>query len=109
MAKEADTVVLVLGLSSQLEGEEMTVREPGFLGGDRTDIKLPARQEALLQAVAATGKPIVLVLLSGSALAVNWADSNVAAIVQAWYPGEEGEPQLRTYFSAITTRRGGYP
>jgi beta-glucosidase len=90
MAKEADTVVLVLGLSSRLEGEEMTVREPGFLGGDRTDIKLPARQEALLQAVAATGKPIVLVLLSGSALAVNWADSNVPAIVQAWYPGEEG-------------------
>jgi beta-glucosidase len=90
MANEADTVVLVLGLSSQLEGEEMTVREPGFLGGDRTDIKLPARQEALLQAVAATGIPIVLVLLSGSALAVNWAGSNVPAIVQAWYPGEEG-------------------
>ena len=90
VAKEADTVVLVLGLSSKLEGEEMTVREPGFLGGDRTDIKLPARQEALLQAVAATGKPVVLVLLSGSALAVNWADSHVAAIVQAWYPGEEG-------------------
>jgi beta-glucosidase len=89
-AKEVDTVVLVLGLSSKLEGEEMTVREPGFLGGDRTDIKLPARQEALLQAVAATGKPIVLVLLSGSALAVNWADTHVAAIVQAWYPGEEG-------------------
>lgn len=90
VAKEADTVVLVLGLSSKLEGEEMTIREPGFLGGDRTDIKLPARQEALLQAVAATGKPVVLVLLSGSALAVNWADSHVAAIVQAWYPGEEG-------------------
>ena len=90
LAKEADAVVLVLGLSSQLEGEEMTVREPGFLGGDRTDIKLPARQEALMQAVAATGKPIVLVLMSGSALAVNWADANVSAIVQAWYPGEEG-------------------
>jgi beta-glucosidase len=90
VAKEADTVVLVLGLSSRLEGEEMTVREPGFLGGDRTDIKLPTRQEALLHAVAATGKPIVLVLLSGSALAVNWADTHVASIVQAWYPGEEG-------------------
>ena len=90
VAKEADTIVLVLGLSSRLEGEEMTVREPGFLGGDRTDIKLPARQEALLQAVATTGKPLVLVLLSGSALAVNWADAHVGAIVQAWYPGEEG-------------------
>ena len=90
LAQQADTVVLVLGLSSQLEGEEMTVREPGFFGGDRTDINLPARQQALLEAVAKTGKPIVLVLLSGSAVAVNWADAHVAAIVQAWYPGEEG-------------------
>jgi beta-glucosidase len=68
----------------------MNVSEPGFLGGDRTDIKLPARQHGLLEAVAATGKPIVLVLMSGSALAVNWADLHVDAIVQAWYPGEEG-------------------
>lgn len=90
IAKEADTVVMVLGLSSQLEGEEMNVKEPGFLGGDRTDIKLPERQQGLLEAVAATRKPIVLVLLSGSALAVNWADANVGAIVEAWYPGEEG-------------------
>jgi beta-glucosidase len=89
-AKQADTVVLVLGLASSLEGEEMNVREPGFLGGDRTDIKLPARQQGLLEAVAATGKPLVVVLLSGSALAVNWANEHAAAIVQAWYPGEEG-------------------
>ena len=60
VAKQADTVVLVLGLSPRLEGEEMNVREPGFLGGDRTDIKLPARQQGLLEAVAATGKPVVL-------------------------------------------------
>jgi beta-glucosidase len=94
LAKQADAVVLVLGLSSQLEGEEMTVHEPGFLGGDRTDINLPARQQALLEAVAATGKPVVLVLMSGSALAVNWADAHVPAIVQAWYPGEEGGAAL---------------
>ena len=68
----------------------MNVREPGFLGGDRVDINLPARQQGLLEAVAATGKPLVVVLLSGSALAVNWANEHVAAIVQAWYPGEEG-------------------
>jgi len=90
IAKQADAVVMVLGISSQLEGEEMTVREPGFLGGDRTSINLPARQQALLEAVSATKKPIVLVLLSGSALAVNWANDHVNAIVQAWYPGEEG-------------------
>ena len=90
IAKQADAVILVLGLSSQLEGEEMNVRESGFLGGDRTDIKLPERQQALLESVATTGKPIVVVLLSGSALAVNWANEHVGAIVQAWYPGEEG-------------------
>jgi beta-glucosidase len=90
VARQADAVVMVLGLSSQLEGEEMSVREPGFLGGDRTDIGLPERQEKLLEAVAATGKPIVLVLMNGSALAVNWANEHVPAIVEAWYPGEEG-------------------
>jgi beta-glucosidase len=89
-AKQADAVVMVLGLSSRLEGEEMNVPEPGFLGGDRVSIDLPARQQRLLEAVASTGKPVVLVLLSGSALAVNWANEHVAAIVQAWYPGEEG-------------------
>jgi beta-glucosidase len=90
IAKQADAVVMVLGLSSQLEGEEMSVHEPGFLGGDRTDIGLPARQQKLLEAVTATGKPVVLVLLNGSALAVNWANEHVPAIVEAWYPGEEG-------------------
>ncbi|MDT5268523.1 MAG: beta-glucosidase [Acidobacteriota bacterium] len=93
-AKQAEAVVLVLGISSQLEGEEMNVSEPGFAGGDRTDIGLPARQQALLEAVTATGKPVVLVLLSGSALAVNWADAHVGAIVEAWYPGEEGGAAL---------------
>lgn len=90
VAKQAEAVVLVLGLSSRLEGEEMSVREPGFLGGDRVNIDLPARQQGLLEAVVATGKPTVVVLLSGSALAVNWANQHVPAIVHAWYPGEEG-------------------
>jgi beta-glucosidase len=90
IAKQADAVVMVLGLSSRLEGEEMRILETGFLGGDRTDIGLPARQEKLLEAIAATGKPVVLVLLNGSALAVNWANEHVPAIVEAWYPGEEG-------------------
>jgi beta-glucosidase len=90
IAKQADAVVIVLGISSKLEGEEMNVQEPGFKGGDRTDINLPQRQQGLLEAVAATGKPIVVVLLSGSALAVNWANEHANAILQAWYPGEEG-------------------
>ncbi|MEP6912566.1 MAG: glycoside hydrolase family 3 C-terminal domain-containing protein, partial [bacterium] len=90
VAKQADAVVVVLGISAALEGEEMKVNIEGFRGGDRTDIGLPKGQEALLKAVAATGKPVAVVLLNGSALAVNWANDNAPAIVEAWYPGEEG-------------------
>jgi beta-glucosidase len=90
VARQADAVVMVMGISPALEGEEMTVNVAGFRGGDRTDIALPKAQEDLLKAVHATGKPITLVLLNGSALAVNWADENIPAIVEAWYPGEEG-------------------
>ncbi|MEA2174022.1 MAG: beta-glucosidase [Blastocatellia bacterium] len=89
-AQEADVVVMALGLAPSLEGEEMDIKVKGFSGGDRTDLSLPEAQEDLLKAVYATGKPVVLVLLSGSALAVNWEQEHLAAIVQAWYPGEEG-------------------
>ncbi|MEK7668954.1 MAG: glycoside hydrolase family 3 C-terminal domain-containing protein [Gemmatimonadota bacterium] len=87
-AMGADAVVMVLGLSPRLEGEEMPVAVPGFSGGDRTDVALPAPQQELLEAVVATGKPVVLVLLNGSALGVTWAAEHVAAIVEAWYPGQ---------------------
>ena len=90
IARKADVVVLVLGLSPALEGEEMRVNVEGFAGGDRTDITLPRPQQALLEAIRRLGKPVVLVLLGGSALAVDWADAHVPAIVEAWYPGEEG-------------------
>ncbi len=72
-AKNADVVIAVLGITSELEGEEMQVSVPGFKGGDRTSIDLPKPEQDLLEAVAATGKPVVLVLTNGSALAVNWA------------------------------------
>jgi beta-glucosidase len=94
LARQADVAIVVLGLSAALEGEEMKVRTEGFRGGDRTEIALPKAQEALLQAVSATGKPVVLVLLNGSALAVNWANHSVPAILDAWYPGEEGGTAL---------------
>ena len=93
-ARRADVAVVVLGLSPSLEGEEMPVKVEGFRGGDRTDINLPKAQEELLRAVHATGTPTVLVLLNGSALAVNWAAENVPAIVEAWYPGQEGGTAL---------------
>jgi beta-glucosidase len=87
-AKQADAVVMFLGLTSRLEGEEMSVQIPGFRGGDRTTIDLPEPQRELLERVAAVGKPTVLVLMSGSAVAVNWAQEHVSAIVEAWYPGQ---------------------
>jgi beta-glucosidase len=89
-AQQADAVLLFLGLTANLEGEEMRVQIPGFRGGDRTSIDLPAPQQRLLEKVVAVGKPTVLVLLNGSALAVNWAQQNVPAIVEAWYPGQAG-------------------
>jgi beta-glucosidase len=89
-ARNSDLVIFVGGLSARIEGEEMKVEADGFNGGDRTKIDLPAPQQALLEQVVATGKPVVLVLMNGSALAVNWADKNVPAIVEAWYPGGEG-------------------
>src|SRR5690606_35720037 len=87
-AEQADAVVLFLGLTPAMEGEEMRVEIEGFRGGDRTSIDLPASQQRLLQRIVEVGKRTVLVLLSGSALAVNWADEHVPAILQAWYPGQ---------------------
>ncbi|MEO8562853.1 MAG: glycoside hydrolase family 3 C-terminal domain-containing protein [bacterium] len=90
IALQADAVVMFLGLTARLEGEEMPVQIEGFRGGDRTTIELPAVQQRLLEAIVAVGKPITLVLMNGSALAVNWAQANVPAIVEAWYPGQAG-------------------
>ena len=87
-AKAADAVVMVMGLSPRLEGEEMPVTIPGFSGGDRTDVNLPAGQEELLKQIVSLGKPVVLVLLNGSALGVNYAAEHIPAIVEAWYPGQ---------------------
>ncbi|CAM3099535.1 glycoside hydrolase family 3 protein [Asticcacaulis taihuensis] len=89
-AKDSDLVVFTAGLSQRLEGEEMHVDAVGFSGGDRTSIDLPLVQQKLLEQVSAVGKPVVLVLVNGSALGVNWADEHVPAIVEAWYPGGQG-------------------
>lgn len=88
--RRADAVILCMGLSSRLEGEEMDVNIDGFKGGDRTSMDLPKIQEDLIRAIAGTGKPVVLVLLNGSALSVNWEDQHLPAVVEAWYPGQAG-------------------
>ncbi len=89
-ARNADVVVFVGGLTGDVEGEEMKVNYPGFAGGDRTDTRLPATQRKLLEALHATGKPVVMVLTAGSSLAVDWAKQNLPAIVMAWHPGQRG-------------------
>ena len=86
--KDADAIVFAGGISPQLEGEEMPVKVPGFKGGDRTSIMLPAVQTALLKALKATGKPVVFVMLTGSAIAIPWEDENIPAIMNAWYGGQ---------------------
>ena len=88
-AERADVAVVCLGLDRDLEGEEGDTSNE-FSAGDKPNLNLPGLQEELLETVAATGTPVVLVLLSGSAVAVNWADEHAAAIVQAWYPGAQG-------------------
>ena len=89
-ADAADVVIYVGGISPQLEGEEMPVHYDGFSGGDRTRIELPPVQENLLKMLKATGRPIVFVNCSGSAMAIPWETTNLLAILQAWYPGEQG-------------------
>ena len=108
-AKNADVVIAVVGITSQLEGEEMPVSEPGFLGGDRTSIDLPQPEEDLVEAVAATGKPVAVVLLNGSALAVNWINEHANAVLDAWYPGEEGGAAVAETLSGKNNPAGRLP
>lgn len=90
IAKQADVVVMCMGLSPRLEGEEMEVKLDGFNGGDRVKLQLPQVQQDLIKEIYALGKPVVLVLLNGSALAINWENQNLPAIVEAWYGGQKG-------------------
>jgi beta-glucosidase len=108
-AKAADVVVAVVGITSELEGEEMQVSEPGFNGGDRTSIDLPKPEEDLLEALATAGKPLVVVLTNGSALGVNWARDHANAIIDAWYPGEEGGAAVAETLSGRNNPAGRLP
>ncbi|MBB1283780.1 glycoside hydrolase family 3 C-terminal domain-containing protein [Flavisolibacter sp. BT320] len=87
--KDADAIVYVGGISPQLEGEEMKVDYPGFNGGDRTSILLPAVQTNLMKTLKSTGKPVVFVMMTGSAIATPWESENIPAIVNAWYGGQD--------------------
>ena len=108
-AKSADVVIAVMGITSQLEGEEMPVSEEGFNGGDRTSLDLPKPEQELLEALGTTGKPVVLVLANGSALAVNWANEHVNAILDSWYAGEEGGAAVAETLSGKNDPAGRLP
>ena len=108
-AKNSDVVIAVVGITSQLEGEEMPVSEPGFQGGDRTSIDLPEPEENLVEAVAATGKPLVVVLMNGSALAVNWINDHANSVLEAWYSGEEGGTAIADTLSGKSNPAGRLP
>ena len=90
IAKQSDVIIMCMGLTARMEGEEMDIELEGFDGGDRTRLDLPDVQQELIKEIYALGKPVVLVLLNGSALAVNWSDKNIPAIIEAWYPGQAG-------------------
>ena len=108
-AKNADVVVAVIGITSRLEGEEMPVDQPGFSGGDRTNLEMPKPEEDLVQAVAASGKPLVVVLMNGSALGVNWEKAHANAILEAWYSGEEGGAAIAETLSGKNNPAGRLP
>ena len=108
-ARNADVVIAVVGITSSLEGEEMPVTEPGFLGGDRTSLDLPQPEEELVEAASATGKPIAVVLMNGSALGVNWINAHANAVLDAWYPGEEGGAAIAETLSGKNNPAGRLP
>jgi beta-glucosidase len=108
-AKGADVIVAVVGLTSDLEGEEMPVKIEGFQGGDRTRLDLPADQQAYLKAAAQLGKPLVVVNLSGSAVDLSWAKANAAAILQAWYPGQGGGAGIAQVLAGAANPGGRLP
>jgi beta-glucosidase len=109
VAKQADVAVVFVGLSPELEGEEMPIHVEGFDGGDRTTIELPAVQQQMLEAVAATGKPVIVVLMNGSALAAKWAKDHAAAVLEAWYPGEEGGTAIANTLAGDNNPAGRLP
>jgi beta-glucosidase len=108
-AQRADVVVAVVGITSKLEGEEMKVDVPGFKGGDRTSLNLPEEEAALLGALKGSGKLLVVVLMNGSALAVNWANDHANAILDAWYAGEEGGTAIAQTLAGVNNPAGRLP
>jgi beta-glucosidase len=105
----ADLIVAAVGLTSDLEGEEMKIDLEGFSGGDKTSLDLPADQRKLLEQLKATGKPLVVVAMNGSTIDLSWAKENAAAIIEAWYPGQAGGLAVANVISGKTNPAGRLP
>jgi beta-glucosidase len=108
-AAQADVIVAVVGITSELEGEELRVKVPGFSGGDRTSLDLPKEEEDLLKALKKTGRPLVVVLMNGSALSVNSANEKADAILESWYSGEEGGTAIAQTLAGVNNPAGRLP
>jgi beta-glucosidase len=110
LVKDSDVALVFVGLSAELEGEEMRgVKIPGFLGGDRTRLELPEPQERLVSTAIGTGKPVVVVLTSGSAIAATTAAARGAAVLQAWYGGEEIGTAIAETLAGVSNPAGRLP
>jgi beta-glucosidase len=109
VSQDADVIVAVVGINSTLESEESSIKLPGFNGGDRTTLDLPADQLKLLAAAKATGKPLVVVNMSGSAINLEWAKKGANAIIQAWYPGEAGGVAVGRVIAGLANPGGRLP
>ncbi len=107
--RNSDLTVAFVGLNPNLEGEEMPVSVPGFQGGDRTSLDLPESQQALLKAAIATGKPVIVVIASGSAVAVNYAAGHANALLETWYDGEEAGTAVAEVLAGISNPSGRLP
>ncbi|WP_277967732.1 glycoside hydrolase family 3 C-terminal domain-containing protein [Sphingomonas echinoides] len=108
-AARADVLVAVVGLTSDLEAEETGTDIPGFKGGDKTSLDLPAEQVAMLERAKATGKPVIVVAMNGSPINLAWAKDNAAAIVEAWYPGQSGGLAVANVLTGKTDPGGRLP
>jgi len=107
-AERADVVVMCLGLDAEIEGEQGDASNE-YGSGDKRDLELPGIQQHLLEEIYKTGKPVVLVLLSGSALSVTWADEHIPAILQAWYPGAQGGRAIASILFGDASPSGRLP
>ena len=108
-AKKADVVVMCMGLSPRLEGEALNIDIDGFKGGDRLTLDLPKPQSLFIKKIHALGKPVVLVLINGSALSINWEDENIPAIIEAWYTGQSAGSAIADVISGDYNPAGRLP